>query len=58
MRQRGQLPPSNTHNSVTFDDVYGRVMQICPEIEVIAADSAYNISHICKEACIEFMAKE
>lgn len=27
MCQRGQLPPGNTHGSVTFDDIYGRVMQ-------------------------------
>lgn len=43
------VTPGNVHDSVAFDDVYDKVTERFPEIETIAADSAYKTPHICKK---------
>ena len=43
------VTPGNVHDSVAFDDIYGRVTQIFPEIKTIVPDSAYKTPHICKK---------
>ena len=42
------VTPGNVHDSVAFDDVYDSVTERFPEIQVIAADSAYKTPWICK----------
>lgn len=43
------ITPGNVHDSVAFDEVYGRVTEAFPEVETIVADSAYKTPHICKK---------
>lgn len=43
------VTPGNVHDSVAFDDVYGKLAENYPEIETIVADSAYKTPHICKK---------
>ena len=44
-----EVTPGNVHDSVAFDDVYGKVVEKFPEVETIVADSAYKTPHICKK---------
>lgn len=41
--------PGNVHDSVAFDKLYDELTEKHPEIEVIAADSAYKTPWICKK---------
>lgn len=43
------VTPGNVHDSVAFDDVYDKVIESFPEIEIVVADSAYKTPHICKK---------
>jgi len=43
------VTPGNVHDSVAFDEVYGKVTETFPQIETIVADSAYKTPHICKK---------
>ncbi len=44
-----EVTPGNVHDSVAFDDVYGRLVEHYPEVEVIVGDSAYKTPYICKK---------
>ena len=46
--------PRNTHNSVTFDVVYGHATETFPEVETIVAYSACKIPYICKSMGVHF----
>lgn len=41
--------PGNVHDSVAFDGLYDELTEKHPEIEIIAADSAYKTPWICKK---------
>lgn len=43
------VTPGNVHDSVAFDDIYDEVTEKFPEVETVAADSAYKTPHICKK---------
>lgn len=43
------VTPGNVHDSVAFDELYDKVMEKYPEIDTVAADSAYKTPHICKK---------
>lgn len=43
------VTPGNVHDSKAFDELYDKVIEKHPEIEVIAADSAYKTPWICKK---------
>ncbi len=43
------VTPGNVHDSVTFDDVYGKLIQSFPEVETVVADAACKTPHICKK---------
>lgn len=43
------VTPGNVHDSVAFDEVYGKVTEAFPEAEAIVADSVYKTPHICKK---------
>ena len=43
------VTPGNVHDSVAFDEVYGKVTEAFPEAETIVADSAYKTPHVCKK---------
>ena len=43
------VTPGNIHDSVVFDEVYDKVTKKFPEVETIAADSAYKTPHIAKK---------
>ena len=42
------VTPGNIHDSVAFDSLYDNICQHYPEHKIIAADSAYKTSWICK----------
>ena len=41
--------PGNVHDSVAFDGLYDELTEKHPEIEIVAADSAYKTPWICKK---------
>lgn len=43
-----EVTTSNVHDSVAFDAVYDKLVEKHPEVNTVAADSAYKASHICK----------
>ena len=43
------VTPGNVHESVAFDDVYGKLIQSFPEVETVVADAACKTPHICKK---------
>ena len=43
------VTPGNVHDSVAFDDVYDKLVESFPEVEIIVADSAYKTPRICKK---------
>ena len=40
--------PGNVHDSVSFDDLYEKVTERFPEIQVVTADAGYKTPWICK----------
>ncbi len=43
------VTPGNIHDSVVFDEVYHKVTEKYPEIQVITADAGYKTPWICKQ---------
>ena len=43
------VTPGNVHDSVAFDDVYDKLIQVFPEVKTVVADAAYKTPHICKK---------
>ena len=43
------MTPGNVHDSAAFDEVYDKVTERFPEVEAVAADSAYKTPHICRK---------
>ena len=43
------VTPGNVHDSVAFDELYDKAAERFPEMETVAADSAYKTPHICKK---------
>ena len=43
------VTPGNVHDSVAFDEVYGKVTENFPQVEAVVADAAYKTPHICKK---------
>jgi transposase len=43
-----EVTPGNVHDSIAFDAVYEKVTESFPEVEVVAADSAYKTPWITK----------
>lgn len=41
--------PGNKHDSVAFDEIYGKVTARFPQIKVVTADGAYKTPWICKK---------
>ena len=44
-----EVTPGNVHDSVAFDNLYDKVTENHPEVEVVAADAAYKTPWICKK---------
>ena len=43
-----EVTPGNVHDSVPFDDLYGRITKKFDSVHAFVADSAYKTPHICK----------
>jgi transposase len=44
-----EVRPGNQHDSVVFDDIYRKVKERFPQIEVVTADAGYKTPWICKQ---------
>ena len=44
-----EATPGNVHDSVAFDTVFERLVEHCPEAQVITADAGYKTPWICKQ---------
>lgn len=44
-----EVTPGNVHDSVAFDTVFERLVEHCPEAQVITADAGYKTPWICKQ---------
>ena len=43
------VTPGNVHDSVAFDEGYGKVTDAFPEAKVIVANFDYKVPYICKK---------
>ena len=43
------VTPGNVHDSVAFDDIYDKLIQMFPEVKTVVADAAYKTPHIWKD---------
>lgn len=44
-----EVKPGNVHDSIVFDEIYDRIIERFPEIEVVTADAGYKTPWICKK---------
>lgn len=44
-----EVAPGNIHDSILFDKVYDKVVEIFPEVQTVAVDAGYKTPWICKK---------